>query len=306
MNKYTHMLAGAIVMAVILGIAGCASHVESIDEAQAKIGAVEKKLDQTQDQKVQAASEFVTATGVALEYVSEQSPAVTQAKDLNNLAESALTSAGYAVSTQREQELADTVRKLVDANAKLVKEGQREKAKMVSDLAKLEAKTVKLETELDKTRAKFAQTAKESATIADEFNQSWFGGKARRLLTWGGIVSVLGVGGIIALCFFVPPAIPFVIGIFGRIAGWIVGLFPKLISMFGVVGKSVLEGVWEGAESFKAKIASGEKKTYTQEEVLALFRGSMNEGQDYQDKQVLKALEATYTPEEIAKLKETK
>lgn len=111
-----------------------------------------------------------------------------------------------------------------------------------------------------------------------------------RISFWTKWLSILGIGigGIVALCVFVPVVIPFIIGI-----------FPKLISIFGVVGKSVVtnlvKGVGEARNVLKVQIDSNKNKgiplpTYTAEEALSLIDKHLYEQTADKDQKVIDAL----------------
>lgn len=67
---------------------------------------------------------------------------------------------------------------------------------------------------------------------------------------WHWALSTLGVGGLIALCFLCPAAIP----IIARIIAWIVGQFPKLAGAIGVVSTKAFDAVVKGVENAKGAI----------------------------------------------------
>lgn len=67
---------------------------------------------------------------------------------------------------------------------------------------------------------------------------------------WRWSVATFGIGGIIALMFFVPALIP----IFTRVIGWIVSMFPKLAGFFGVVLTKSFDSVVKGIQTGKKKI----------------------------------------------------
>lgn len=86
---------------------------------------------------------------------------------------------------------------------------------------------------------------------------------------WSKIVIVLG--GVIALCVFVPAVIP----VLGSMVGWVIGKIPSLISFLGVVGKNTFDAVVEGVGNAKkavketqvSSVITEEKQTYTRAEV---------------------------------------
>jgi hypothetical protein len=69
-----------------------------------------------------------------------------------------------------------------------------------------------------------------------------------RWAKWIGSGSLL-IGGLVALCVFVPAAIP----VLGRILGWIVSRIPALAGAFGVVGVKAFDAVVKGIERTKGE-----------------------------------------------------
>ena len=104
---------------------------------------------------------------------------------------------------------------------------------------------------------------------------------------WIGIPVIL-IGGLIAACVFFPP-----------LAGIVVSIFPKLVSLFGVVGastvKNVVKGVGDVRNSLKIqadqnnvlKEKGHEPETYTPEEVLEMIDTSLKIHTDLKDKEVI-------------------
>lgn len=78
----------------------------------------------------------------------------------------------------------------------------------------------------------------------------------RRVWRW--LIATFGVGGVIALMFFVPAVIP----LFARLVGWVVSMFPKLAGFFGVVLTSSFDSVTKGVQLGKKRLdASRDAKT---------------------------------------------
>ena len=83
------------------------------------------------------------------------------------------------------------------------------------------------------------------------------------------------VGGLIALCVFVPTVIP----ILGSVIGWLIGKIPSLVSFVGVVGKNTFDAVVEGVGNAKKavkntsvdSVVTEEKETYTRAEVNTML-----------------------------------
>lgn len=67
---------------------------------------------------------------------------------------------------------------------------------------------------------------------------------------WRWSIATFGIGGVIALMFFVPAVIP----IFGRVLAWIVSMFPKVAGWAGVVGVKSFDLVVKSIQSGKKKI----------------------------------------------------
>lgn len=67
---------------------------------------------------------------------------------------------------------------------------------------------------------------------------------------WRWSIATFGVGGVIALMFFVPALIP----VFGRVVGWIVSMFPKLAGLVGVISVKSFDLVVKGIQSGKKKL----------------------------------------------------
>lgn len=91
---------------------------------------------------------------------------------------------------------------------------------------------------------------------------------------WGGLATLL-IGGIISLFIFFPPA-----------AGLLVGVFPKLASIFGVVSHSAFSSVIKGIGNARstlqiqidtAKTKSTPEPTYTATEVLTMLDNHLSE-----------------------------
>lgn len=87
--------------------------------------------------------------------------------------------------------------------------------------------------------------------------------------------TVIIIGGLIALCVFVPAVLP----VLGSIVSWIAGKIPSVISTIGVVSTKTFDAVVEGYGNAKAQVkamkveaqVSADRSSYSREEVLKLL-----------------------------------
>lgn len=284
MKKTIYTLLAAALIAS--GLVGCASYTERAAAADKRIAETNKKIDKARDAQIQKASEFVVATTAALEYVEEDSAAVKASRQLNDLAASTLANAGYEVPTARELELQALVVKLTSANAELQAEGQKSLSKEVKKVAAIQKEFADYKVQREKDFIKKGEELTAAAARADDFEGSWFGGKVRRLMTWGGILSTFGIAGVIALCVFVPAAIPLVLAVVTRLVSFIVAILPKAAKFFGVVGKKsydvVVSGIQDGKEQLKKSIEEAKARGETEKaQALIDARETIKERLDY-------------------------
>lgn len=105
---------------------------------------------------------------------------------------------------------------------------------------------------------------------------------------WGWLVGGLGVFGAIAFIVFCPAiAIP----LLGHLAGWIVGVIPKISNFIGIVSKKAFKGVASGIGTVRddlkrAKELTPDKK-FTAAEVLKLLDTQLAIHLDKDDKKVV-------------------
>jgi hypothetical protein len=119
----------------------------------------------------------------------------------------------------------------------------------------------------------------------------------KRIWLWA--TGVFGIGGIIALMIF----FPFLIPIFGSVVTWIIGLFPKIAGVIGLVGKKSFDGVVIGVQKVrekmekdtrggvrpdqvKAVMESGEP-LYTSTQVQAMLDNALAVATDRKDKKLI-------------------
>lgn len=104
--------------------------------------------------------------------------------------------------------------------------------------------------ERERLRVEIAQLNSRLVELGTKYEQERNRGILRRIylsLGFGG-----SIAGLLALCFFFPPAIAIV----GRILGWVVSALPSLASWVGVVSVKAFDATVRGIEKAKTSIGS--------------------------------------------------
>lgn len=169
------------------------------------------------------------------------------------------------------------------AGEKQIAELNREIGVLQRQIIELEQVRAKQQSSVDHLQGTVSERERQlgetSKALKEELNkQAW-----ERI--WGGLKLVFGWGGVIAAIIAAVVLFPALIPLFGSLISAIVGVFPSLIGWFRVTGKATLENVVVGVDRIKNEVRSDDPaKTYTQEEVMALFSRHLGDQTDQKDK----------------------
>jgi outer membrane murein-binding lipoprotein Lpp len=171
-----------------------------------------------------------------------------------------------------------------------IKTGQNQIDDLQREISRLQGQIVQLEQDRDKKEAKVDSISGELRAKAEELEhtsveleeelekQAW-----ERI--WTGMRMIFGWGGLIVAIIAIVVLFPVVIPLIGSLISSLLGMFPALMSWFRVTSKSSFENVVIGVDRVKNEIHSGDKsKTYSKEEVLALFSRHLGDQTDRKDK----------------------
>ncbi len=187
----------------------------------------------------------------------------------------------------------------LDVNAILAKDNQEWKELL--EKFKKERELIKQKASLEEQRNTYIDDLVDKGQkYEEEQKKNWLS----RLWQWS--LGTLGIGGMILLVVLCPAALPLV----GSLVSFVIGKVPQLASLFGVVGKSVVQNVSTGIESFKQKVAAEpieaqvlsnvpETKVFTKGEVqtllethsdnvLTLLKTELSTSMDSKDKVLIK------------------
>lgn len=143
------------------------------------------------------------------------------------------------------------------------------------------------ENQEEKWRAREKELTEQLTAMGQKYEEERNKSIVKRIWLWGGWTLVLG--GIIALCVFVPVFIP----IFGRLLGSLIGMIPSLAHTVGVVGKKTAENTFAGIGKIRSELKTYKElnptKTYTVSEVLQIIDTNMKIALDKDDKKVVES-----------------
>jgi len=265
--KTTACLRLLLVALLPLAPLACKTPTETANDRLAAVAKSKAKEQETRDAKAEAAKGTVFATGRALAYETNGSPAVVVARDLNDRAQLTL---GLPTSAEG---LAWA--RIVDG---LLSAKEADRAEAVKALAERDARIGYLE---DKLKGLAVQTAK-----AEDRRDDSLLAIAREATTWRGIKRILWIGGGVAfLLFFGPPLLSLLgaavpgLGIFANMASSMVGglarnmfrAVPGAMEKAGAVAKEAHAKLEAAAIDMSAAIAAAKKDPVAREAVVPVL-----------------------------------
>jgi len=221
--------ANVLLIVLTISVCGCSWHAR-------KLLKVEEKISERVKENVQIADEALDALPPV--HRTRQTDIASQA------VHDAAVLTGYPLEDQKP-----FVALLLSDNEKLRKDAEDAwAAKRKSD---------------QKLRTIQMHQLRELQTLGQQAEDTHNQGVVKRAWHW--LIATIGIGGIVALCVFVPAALPFILSMVGRIFAWIVAAFPKMAGWLKVVGVDAYDAVVRGVE--KAKNQNGAVKVVVEDQL---------------------------------------
>lgn len=240
----------------------CTHHAQTAAKTDAKLQERERELwdaahkaNEHGDQRLRTAvtvAGFMVATPAASNLVMQLQKELVKALTAYELSDDFILQ-GAAVSGAPTHPQDDTVNGLLSDNEQLRKQA----------VAANNARKTEVETEVSRRKKAEAKLLEMGAQLEAEKNRNI----VSRVWHWA--IGTLGIGGLIALCFFFPFLIPLV----GKLIGFVVTKIPSLASAFGVVAVKSYDALVHGVELAKERYKTSKDET----PVEAVFDGPMRE-----------------------------